>query len=150
MNIKVDVSTGAATGEFAGKVVLAVVGAGLVTGAYSLLMSAAGAFSALIPYVAGGLLFATLIGSFYFLLGLLKDMRQRSRFRVSFWDCYTAVAVFTVMGYMATACMHAFQAHGQVLALWNNGVVAAALFTTFFGVARFVGDLWNDSPKQGR
>lgn len=149
MNIKIDISAGAQTGQLAVRGVLALIGAGTVTGAYLLLMSVAGIFAALIPYVAGGLLFMTLVGSFYFLIGLLKDMRQRARFRVSFWDCYTAVAVFTVMGYMATACMHAFLSTGNPLDLWNKGAIAAALFTTFFGLARFVGELWKDGAKKG-
>jgi uncharacterized protein with PQ loop repeat len=149
MEIKIDVSTDAATRQFAVQGVLALIGAGTVIGAYTALMSVASAFASLIPFVAGSLLFATLVGSFYFLLQLLKDMRQRARFRMSFWDCYTAVAVFTVMGYMATACMHAFQSTGNPLQLWNNGVFAAVGFTVVFGCARFMGELWNDDKKKG-
>lgn len=147
--IKITTSAGART-ITASNLVMAGVGAALVCGAYSLLAKLASGFAALIPFIAGGLLFATLVGSFYFLMQLLKNMRASPKLRVSFWDCYTAVAVFTVMGYMATACMHAFQATGgNALELWNHGAVAAALFTIFYGMARFVGDLYKNGGKKG-
>ena len=144
MNINVTVSTSGNGPVVAVRLALAAIGAGCVVAAYVAIMSVASVFTAVLPYVGGALLFATLIGSFYFLMGLFKDMRQHTRFRVSFWDGYTALAVFTVMGYMATACMHAFLSTGNPLELWNSGSMAAGLFTVFYGLARFCGDLWKN------
>jgi uncharacterized protein with PQ loop repeat len=146
---QIEITTNSGSKITGGNIVLAAIGAAAVCIGYSLLSKLTASVTALVPFVAGGLLFATLVGSFYFLLQLLKDMRQRARFRISFWDCYTAVAVFTVMGYMATACMHAFQSTGNPLQLWNNGVFAAVGFTVVFGCARFMGELWNDDKKKG-
>jgi uncharacterized protein with PQ loop repeat len=122
----------------------AAIGAAVVYGIYHMLVTAVGAVATLMPFVAGGLLFVTLVGTFYFLVGLLKDMRKRPSLRVSFWDCYTAVAVFTVMGFMATACMHVFQGSGDPLSTWNSAGMAAGVFAVFFGIARFSVDLFKD------
>lgn len=142
---KISLDTGMLTRA---NVATALVGATLVAGAFHLLNTVVGAFAAVLPYAAGTMLFATLLGGFYYLLAVFKTMRKNARLRISFADAYTAVAVFTVMGYFATACMHAFQGSGQALAHWNHGAVAAALFTICFGIGKFVGELWNSDQKE--
>ena len=143
-NIEITASGKRITGT---NIVMAAIGAAGVCVGYSFLAKLGATFALLVPYIAGGLLFATLVGTFYFTMQLFKDMRARARYRVSFWDGYTAIAVFTVMGYMATACMHAFLATGNPLDLWNKGSMAAGLFTVFYGLARFCGDLWKEDSK---
>ncbi len=119
--------------------------AGAGTGFY-FLQKASLVFAGAMPFLLGGTLFAAIVGSFFYLMKMLKLMRVRSSLRLSFWEGFTALAVFTVMGYFATACMQLFTGSGgNPLSLWCTGSIACAGFATVFGLGRFVAGLWNDS-----
>lgn len=130
-------------------IALFIIGAAGAVGAFMFLQSLSVAVAAAMPFLLGGTLFAAIVGSFFYMLKLLKTMRVRASLRLSFWEGYTALAVFTVMGYFATACMQVFVLHGgNALTLWTNGAIACGGFAAFFGVGRFVAALWNDSSKK--
>ncbi len=126
---------------------LALVGASSVVGVFAVLNYIGGIFMAIMPVVLGGTLFAAIIGSFFFLLRLLKNMRQKASMRLSTGEIFTGVAVLTVMGYFATACMQIFTATGNPLVNWTNGTVAAAGFVACYGLGHFLVELWNGDKR---
>lgn len=129
-------------------IALFVLGAAGAVGSFMFLQTLSVAVASAMPFLLGGTLFAAIVGSFFYMLKMLKTMRVRASFRLSFWEGYTALAVFTVMGYFATACMQVFVLHGgNALTLWTNGAIACGAFASFFGVGRFVTGLWNENAK---
>lgn len=126
---------------------LALVGASAVVGVFALLNYVGSLFLAIMPVVLGGTLFAAIIGTFFFMLRLLKSMRTSSALRLSFSEIYTGVAVFSVMGLMANASMQVFLSSGHPIGTWNNATVAAGAFAAMFGIGRFIVDLWNSESR---
>lgn len=122
----------------------AVLGAACVAGIWKVFAIIVASFAAVLPYAAGAMLFATVLGAFYYLLHSFKSMRANNRLRISFLEIYTGVALVTVMGFFATSCLHAFQASGALaLNHWNQGCTFAIIFAVGFGISKFVGELWN-------
>ena len=126
---------------------LALVGASAVLGVFSVLNYLGGIFMAIMPVVLGGTLFAAIVGSFFFLLRLLKNMRQKASLRLSPAEIFTGVAVFTVMGYFATACMQLFTATGNPLSTWTTATVVASAFIACYGIGHFLVELWNGDKR---
>jgi hypothetical protein len=100
-----------------------------------------------VPFIFGGVLFATLVAAFFMLLRAQKTMRRTKRLRVTIGDAYTAVSIFISMGFFAMACLHAFKGDGTALSLWTNGVATAGFAACGYGMGRFVGSLWNEGKK---
>lgn len=100
-------------------------------------------FVAAVPFIFGGFLFATIVSAFFMLLNTQKKIRRSASMRFSLAEAYTAVAIFIVMGYLATSCMHAFQGTGLALQFWNQGVSTTALAVIGFGMGKFCASLWN-------
>lgn len=135
-------------GESIIKLIFALIGAGMVFLAAEVLLRVAVLFSAATPYIAGGILFATIVSIFFALLNSRKMMFRNVKFRISFAEGYTAVAIFIIMGYFATACMHAFLGDGLALGLWNQGVSVCAMALVGFGMGKFAVSLWHNGAKK--
>jgi hypothetical protein len=128
-------------------ILIACFGAAMTLGIFAGLHYLGSLFAPAVPFIFGGVLFATLVSAFFLLLRVQKTMRRTKRLRVSFGDAYTAVSIFVTMGFFAMACMHAFLADGHAVELWNQGLMAAGLGATGYGMGKFVGSLWNEGKN---
>lgn len=126
---------------------MALVGASAVVGVFAVLNYVGSAFMAIMPVVLGGTLFTAIIGTFFFMLRLLKSMRTTATLRLSLSEIYTGVAVFSVMGLFANASMQIFLSSGNALGTWTNATIAAGSFAALFGVGRFLVELWNSESR---
>ena len=146
-NTKLELNIDLSRVDFTNIALFAVGAAGAVA-AFWVLHSVTAVFAALLPYVLGSTLFAAIVGTFFYLAKMMRQMRVQASMKFSFWELYTALAVFATMGFFAAACMQVFMGMGgNSLALWTNGAIACASFACFFGVGRFVGGLWNETAK---
>ena len=129
-------------------IIALVLGAGTVIGIFTVLQWLGQAISAIMPFVLGTTLFATVVGGFFYLLSAQKILRQTPKLRISFSEGYAALTIFISMGLFAMACMHAFQADGLALGIWTQGVTAVALSAIFFGVGKFFVSSWNEGGNK--
>lgn len=127
-----------AFGAYAATAVLAI---------YSLVQLVGSIFTTMVPYVAGGILFVTLTTIFLSVITMLKKIRKSARKTFAVWDTYAAIAVLTVLGYFAAACVATFQPGGNAAELWSNGALAAFAWGCLFGSGKFSADLFRDGGK---
>ena len=142
-NEGVTVSISVSSKQFV-NILIACLGAAMTLGIFAGLRYVGSLFTPAVPFIFGGVLFATLVSAFFLLLRVQKTMRRTKRLRISFGDGYTAISIFVTMGFFAMACMHAFLADGHAAELWNNGLIAAGLSATGYGLGKFVGSLWTE------
>lgn len=125
-------------------------GALVVLGLYTILSLLGSVVAALLSYIAGAILFASLLATFFFIVQGLKKMRSSMRKQYAIWDLYTAVAIITVLGYFGAACVQTFQPGGAPLVLWTYAGTAAACFAACYGLGKFVADLWKAGDKNSK
>ena len=129
-------------------VMFAGIGAGGIVAIFMALSYIGKMVNAIMPFVWGGFLFATLVSTFYLLLRVRKNMRASNKLRITFTEGYTAVAVFLAMGFFATACMHAFMGDGLTLVHWTYGVVTAGVAVVGQGFGKFFVSLYAEGAKK--
>lgn len=125
-------------GAYAATAVLAV---------YSIIELIGNVFVTAVPYVAGGVLFISLTAIFLSVVSMLKKIRKSARKTIAVWDTYLAIAVITVLGYFAAACVATFQPGGNAAELWTSGATAAILWGLLFGCGKYGAELFRDGAK---
>jgi len=121
----------------------AVVAAVILSG-YSLVALIGGIITSAAPYLAGAALFVTLMTVFLSIITMLKKFRRSAQKTFAIWDCYTAMAVISVLGFFAAACVATFQPGADPSTLWSYGVGTASLFGMLFGGGKWAGQLFNE------
>lgn len=121
--------------------------AAAVLAVYSLIQLVGEVFTSILPYVAGGALFISLSAIFLSIIGMLKKMRKGARKNIATMDTYMAIAVLTVVGYFAAACVATFQPGAHAAELWTNGAAAAILWACLFGGGKYAAELFRDGGK---
>lgn len=122
-------------------------GAGLVFVGFKVLLYVGALFGGVLPFIGGGILFATMLSGFFFLLRTQKAIRRSARFRVTQTEAYAAASVFVSMGFFAIACLHAFKADGMAASSWSNGVASCAFSLFLFGAGKAAVWLWDEGKK---
>jgi hypothetical protein len=121
--------------------------AAAVLAIYSLIQLVGSVFSTMVPYVAGGILFVTLTSIFLSVVLMLKKIRKSARKTIAVLDTYASIAVITVLGYFAAACVVTFQPGGNPTELWTNGALAAIVWVCLFGGGKWTAQLLRDDSK---
>lgn len=114
---------------------------------YSLINIVGTAINTIVPYIAGGTLFVVLTTIFLTILGTLKKHRKGARKTLATWDTFGAIAIITVLGYFAAACVATFQPGNYAADLWTNGAISALLWSFLFGGGKYAAELFNDKDK---
>lgn len=121
--------------------------AAAVLAIYSVIQLLGSLFTTVLPYVAGGVLFVSLTAIFLSIIGMLKKFRKGARKTFAVWDTYLSIAVLTVMGYFAAACVATFQPGVNPAELWSNGALAAFAWVCLFGGGKYAAELFRDGGK---
>ena len=127
-----------AFGAYAATAVLAI---------YSLINMVSTVFTTALPYVAGGVLFITLTSIFLSIVVSLKKYRKGARKSLAVVDTYAALAVISVTGYFAAACVAIFQPGSNVAELWSSGALAAFCWAALFATGKYGGELFHGDSK---
>jgi hypothetical protein len=108
-----------------------------------------GAISVAMPYVAGVGMFVALLSVFGAIIATLKRARKTVNKQILIHDCFIAVAVIGVMGYLLAACVQTFQPGGNPADYWTYGGLSGAGFLALFFSGQFLGPLFNagQTPK---
>lgn len=125
-------------GAYAATAVLAV---------YTIIQLIGNIFVTAAPYVAGAVLFASLTAIFLSIVGTLKKIRKSAKKVNATWDTYAAIAVLTVLGYFAAACVATFQPGANAAELWTAGATSAILWGLLFAGGKYGAELFRDGGK---
>ena len=124
--------------------------AAVVLSIYSLFKLVGFVATSAFPYVAGVTLFAALMSVFISIVFMLKRIRRSARKNVAITDCYRSLAVISVLGYFAAACVATFQPGTDPSQLWSYGIGSAALFAMLFAGGKFAMQLFNDGADKNK
>jgi hypothetical protein len=114
---------------------------------YSLVQFVGSIVTTAVPYALGATLFVSLTAIFLSVIGTLKKMRKGARKTAAVYDTYAAIAVISVLGYFAAACVATFQPGGHATDLWTSGATAAIGWGLLFACGKYGAELFRDGGK---
>lgn len=109
-----------------------------------------GAISTATPYLAGVAMFITLLAILSTVVRTISSKRKSKSRQNLPADCFTALAVLGVSGYLIAACVQTFQPGGNPADLWSAGAFTAAVFVAIYSGFNYLPALMSNKTTGGR